>query len=184
MNNNAIRATLYTAIAALAACSGWLADAPASPTWREWFALGLGASVAGLTSLRAYLDGSAERARQAVAISPDGWHTAPPSKLPLVLALALPLLATTACQHTPEAQAYLTLANTKTVVLEAMDVYAVQVAVCQVDPATEAKIDRAYLQWSAAFEAAVELARFDYASATPDTVKRLALQLVNLIDDL
>jgi hypothetical protein len=180
MNNTTTRAILYTTISALAAGSSWLTDAPDAPTWKQWATLAIGCLVASLTSLRAYLDGSAERARQSVQVNTTS-GTAP--ILPLALLAGMGLFLS-GCAHTPEAQAYFTLHHTKTVVLEAMDVYAVQLATGQVDPETERKIDDAYLKWCAAFEAAVEMARFDYGAATPDTVKRLALGLVDLIDDL
>lgn len=61
MNNTTIRAILYFIIPFLAAASGWLADAPDDPTWKQWAMLSVGCLVAGFTGFRAYIDGSAER---------------------------------------------------------------------------------------------------------------------------
>jgi hypothetical protein len=99
------------------------------------------------------------------------------------LAISLGISAA-GCKHTPQAEAYLTLEHTKTSVLEAMNVYAVAVAADQVNAETQTKIDGAYDTFRTAFQAAVEVARFNYQDASPENVRRLALDLVALIDDL
>lgn len=100
--------------------------------------------------------------------------------LAIVAGVASMLVA--GCVHTPEAERYLALSHTKTVVLEGMDLYGYELASGRVDAETEAKIDQAYLKFSAAFKAAVKLARYDYQAPTPESVLDLSFELLDLIN--
>lgn len=63
----ALRGSIYITLAMLAAFSGWLNELTSESipklSWIEWAGMAVAITSAGLISLRAFIDGSAERSR-------------------------------------------------------------------------------------------------------------------------
>lgn len=102
----------------------------------------------------------------------------------VMLALVAPL-AVTGCKTTSsQAVVYHTLADTQIAVDKAMRVYGALCVQGKVDVNTQARIDGIHTRYRAAFRTAVAAARFDYKTATPDTVALLANEILNQISNL
>lgn len=109
-------------------------------------------------------------------------------KAPLVLALLLPLgLVTlgTGCRHlSAKANTVATLEATQAAVHEGMNTYGAEYRAGRVSPATSERVRRVHADYRIAFDAACVAVQFDLQSATPDQVKALAVELLNLIHEL
>lgn len=70
-----LRGSIYTSLAVLTSFSGWLEkltpEKVSSLVWTDWSAMAVTVSVSGLIALRAYIDGSNERARLNQQVSGD-----------------------------------------------------------------------------------------------------------------
>lgn len=66
----ALRGSIYVSLASITAFSGWINDlTPESIlqlNWAEWAGMAVSVVTAGLLALRAYIDGSNERSKQAL----------------------------------------------------------------------------------------------------------------------
>jgi hypothetical protein len=98
-----------------------------------------------------------------------------------VAALAAIVWLFAGCVTSPQGKAYQTLKDTQTLVDGGMKYYAKQCALGKVSLDRQAKIDDAHFKYRIAFRTAVNLARLDYSKLTPDEVKKLADELLNLI---
>ncbi len=113
-------------------------------------------------------------------------------KLPMILLcgfLSLGLLtpALTGCvprgsKPTPQAVAFLTLAQTKSLVDNAEKVYGNQVVLGHVSRAKQAEIDAKIVTFHERFGLAVKIAKANYSAATPADVQDLANQLITTIN--
>lgn len=169
-----MRPTLYFLAAAFPAGMSFVAQMPEEPTAKQWVLLAFALLTPGIVALKAFYDKTVANSAAAK----------PGPLLMLALSAGVAVTCLAGCKLTPQAQAYVTLKNTKSVVLNAMDVYADAVARGEVSEHSQQVVDKAYTDWSKAFQAAVRVARFNYSEATPDNVQTLALGLVALIDDL
>ncbi len=101
---------------------------------------------------------------------------------PVLLGLAV-LLA--GCSHlSPKGKVFVTLKDTQVSVDAAMKIYAARYAEGKVSEEVRAKVHRAHYRYRVNFESAIVLAEFDYTKATPDSVAKLATELLNLIAQL
>lgn len=115
-------------------------------------------------------------------------------KLPLwllcgFLSLGLLTPALTGCgtlgsKPTPQAVAFLTLAQTKSLVDNAEKVYGNQVVLGHVSKAKQSEIDAKIVTFHQRFGLAVKIAKSNYSASTPADVQSLADQLVTAINTL
>jgi len=83
---------------------------------------------------------------------------------------------------TPQAVAFLTLAQTKSLVDNAEKVYGNQVVLGHVSKAKQAEIDAKIVTFHGQFGLAVKIAKANYSAATPADVQDLANQLITTIN--
>lgn len=113
-----------------------------------------------------------------------------PARTAAAVALGMMLVAgaqvMTGCvtKPTPQAVAYLTLADTQKVVDKAMKFYGAQCAAGNISVENQARIDAAHDRYRTAFRGAVLLARTDYKQLTPDNVLFITNELLALIQKL